>query len=338
MRRLGDGRVIEVGGPSATMAVDAAMQAAGSAMSAAASEADALASAIAALQSATNAAASEANVNAQVPFFNIRVEPRDPLLADIPAGRWVVWFNTASEDTALWANYGGELRKFGSKDTIPVRLALRVDDGTATVGQTSAELVYTPGTLLAFLNGANITEELVQTSGTSVSWGATNALQAGDRLLITGFITGKPKDGSVPVRKTYRVADGTASIGQRVFAVSYTPGTLQVFLNGISVTHRVTQASGDSFDLGAALALSEATDEVFAIGYAPGLIVPKSEHATSDHAKFTFGDWLFVNDATGAGYNNLRIESITSGTAVLQINPDGAVFINVPGVGLKQFT
>jgi hypothetical protein len=110
----------------------------------------------------------------------------------------------------------------------PGSSTLNIQDFTATSGQTSFTVTYTVGLVEGvYRNGIKLgTADYVATSGTAIVLG-TGAI-TGDLIQVVYFTS-----AGVSAAAAYTRTSFTASAAQTTFTVSYTPGYVQIYVNGV---------------------------------------------------------------------------------------------------------
>jgi hypothetical protein len=127
---------------------------------------------------------------------------------------------------------------------------------TATAGQTSFTASYTVGYVQVYVNGILLNSaDYTATTGTTVV--LASAAAAGDIVDIIALNIGTFTSGGY-TRTTY-----TASAGQTSFTAAYTPGYIQVYLNGVLLDPTdYTASSGSAVVLGTAATAGDTVDLV----------------------------------------------------------------------------
>lgn len=122
---------------------------------------------------------------------------------------------------------------------------------TATAGQTSFTASYTVGYVQVYLNGILLNSaDYTATTGTTVV--LASAAAAGDLVDVIALNIGTFSSGG------YTRTDYTATAGQTTFTAAYTPGYVQVYLNGVMLDITdYTASSGTSIVLGTGAAVGD---------------------------------------------------------------------------------
>ena len=205
---------------------------------------------------------------------------------------------------------------------------------TASAGQTSFTVSYTVGYVQVYLNGILLNAaDYTASTGTTIVLAA--AASSGDIVEVIAFNIGSFTSGGY-TRTTYT---GTAS--QTTFTASYTPGFIQVYLNGVlldtsdytassgnAVVLNTGTAAGDTVDL-IALNISGFTGSVTISGAPTSGQLTSWTGATSIQgiaAPTTAGNVVFTTDGT----NWSSTQKIVRSTAVTLTTQTSVDFTSIP--------
>lgn len=127
---------------------------------------------------------------------------------------------------------------------------------TATAGQTSFTVSYTVGYAEVFLNGILLNSaDYTASTGTTIV--LASAAASGDIVEVIAYNIGTFTSGGY-TRTTY-----TGTAGQTTFTASYTPGYVQVYLNGVLLDPTdYTASSGNAIVLATGTAAGDTVDIV----------------------------------------------------------------------------
>jgi hypothetical protein len=205
---------------------------------------------------------------------------------------------------------------------------------TATAGQTSFTASYTVGYVQVYLNGILLNSaDYTATTGTTVV--LASAAAAGDIVDVIALNIGTFTSGGY-TRTTY-----TGTAGQTSFTASYTPGYVEVFLNGVLLDPTdYTATSGTAIVLGTGTAAGDTVDIVALNigGFTGGVTVtgtPASGQLTSwtgsssiqgIAAPTTAGNVVFTTDGT----NWSSAPNIVRGTSVTLTTQTSVDFTGIP--------
>jgi hypothetical protein len=156
----------------------------------------------------------------------------------------LVSFSAGTKD--VFCTYPAAVAAFSSGNTTYIRTTF-----TATAGQTAFTVNYTVGALQVFLNGVLLaTSDYTATSGT----GFTLSVAAG----VGDIVEAAAFNSSAYTRTSF-----TATAGQTVFSAAYTPGYLQMYVNGVFLsTTDYTATDGTTITLGVAAGVGDTVDAI----------------------------------------------------------------------------
>jgi len=204
---------------------------------------------------------------------------------------------------------------------------------TATAGQTSFTASYTVGYVQVYLNGILLNSaDYTATTGTTVV--LASAAAAGDIVDVIALNIGTFTSGG------YTRTDYTATASQTTFTASYTPGYVQVYLNGVMLDITdYTASSGTSIVLGTgaaagdtvsivALTVSGFSGNVTSVGTPTSGQLASWTGATSiqGFAPSAIGDVPFSTDGTTFS----STQKIVRGTSVATTSGTSIDFTGIP--------
>jgi hypothetical protein len=204
---------------------------------------------------------------------------------------------------------------------------------TATAGQTSFTASYTVGYVQVYVNGILLNDtDYTATTGTTVV--LASAAAAGDIVDVIALNIGTFSSGG------YTRTNYTATAGQTTFTASYTPGYVQVYLNGVMLDITdYTASSGTSIVLGTgavvgdsvsivALTVSGFSGNVTSVGTPTSGQLASWTGATSiqGFAPSAIGDVPFTTDGTTWA----STQKIVRGTSVATTSGTSIDFTSIP--------
>jgi hypothetical protein len=127
---------------------------------------------------------------------------------------------------------------------------------TATAGQTTFDVTYTPGYLEVYLNGVlQDLSDYTASNGQTIEFNM--ALNAGDNVIAVSYTI------STSVTPTYIRTTFTPAANQTTFDVTYSPQCVEVYLNGVLLNSGdYTASTGTSIVLGIATGTGDIVDVV----------------------------------------------------------------------------
>jgi hypothetical protein len=205
---------------------------------------------------------------------------------------------------------------------------------TATAGQTSFTASYTVGYVQVYLNGILLNSaDYTATTGTTVVLAAAAA--SGDIVDVIALNIGTFTSGGY-TRTTY-----TGTAGQTSFTAAYTPGYVEVFLNGVLLDPTdYTATSGTAIVLGTGTAAGDTVDIVaLNIGGFTGGVTVTGTPASGQIAAWTgssslqgiaapttVGNVVFTTDGTSWS----STQKIVRGTSVTLTTQTSVDFTSIP--------